>query len=76
MVGVKPAGSGALGHLLPGSGKRLAHLGCHHHGDLFLFVVQDPGRLAHPPGAVVERGQPIPCVCRRGRSQATLDIAF
>ncbi len=76
MIGEKPAGRGALGHLLPGRGERLAHLGCHHDRDLFLLVIQDSGRPQHPPGAIVERGQPIAGVCRRGRSKAALHVGF
>ena len=76
VLGVIPAGGGALGHFLLRGGQRLAHLGGHHGRDLVLLRVQDRGCLAHPPGPFGETGQAVTSVHRRRGGQAALDVCL
>ena len=74
VLGVIPAGAGALGDLLPGGGQRLAHLGGHHGRDLVLLLIQDAGCAVHPPGPFGKTSQAVACVRRRRGGQAALDL--
>jgi hypothetical protein len=76
VLGVEPAGGGALGRLGLGRGQRLAHLGGHHRGYAVALGVEQVGGGPHPGGPLGEAGAAQHLEVTGGPADAQVDLGL